>query len=60
MGASAEKLLIINKARGLEKHKGGKVVNKQDAGDRCILGWLRVAAPDQVDADCKAALKALQ
>jgi hypothetical protein len=58
-GASAEKLLLVNKARGAEKHKGGKIVNKTDAGDRCILGWLRLAKPEQVDADCKAALHML-
>jgi hypothetical protein len=59
-GVSAEKLLLVNKARGLEKHKGGKIVNEQDAGDRCILGWLRLMPPDQVAADCEAAIKPLK
>ncbi len=41
LGNTAEKLLIVTKARGLEKHKGGKVVNENDPGDLCILSWLR-------------------
>lgn len=51
-GQSAEELVIVRKARGVESHKGGKVVNEQDAGDRCILGWLRGDAPEAVEASC--------
>jgi len=59
-GASADKLLLVNKARGLERHKGGKIVNEQDAGDRCILNWLKLMPLDQVKADCDAAIAPLQ
>lgn len=59
-GASADKLLIVNKARGLERHKGGKIVNEQDAGDRCITGWLRLSPAAQVAADCNQAITPLK
>ena len=60
LGNSADELLIIRKARGLEKHKGGKVVNEADNADNCMLGWLRGDKPEVVQAECDAAIKALQ
>lgn len=60
LGNSADELLMIRKARGLEKHKGGKVVNEADHADNCMLGWLRGDKPDTVAAECAAAIAALQ
>jgi hypothetical protein len=40
-GQSAEELLIVRKARGIEGHKGGQIVKEGDPGDQCIVGWLR-------------------
>lgn len=59
-GASAEKLLLVTKARGLERHKGGKVVNEQDEGDRCILNWLKRRGEAVVAPDCLAAVNRLK
>lgn len=59
-GLSADKLLLVNKARGLERHKGGKIVNEQDAGDRCILSWLRLLPAAQVKAECDSAIQPLK
>ncbi len=58
-GSSAEKLLLINKARGTAAHKGGKVVNENDAADQCILGWIRRATYVQQQTSCCAALAQL-
>jgi len=60
LGASAEKLLLVTKARGLERHKGGKVVNEQDEGDRCILNWLKFREATVVGPDCQAAVDRLK
>jgi hypothetical protein len=57
LGNSAEELLIVRKARGLEKHKGGKVVNENDHGDLCILHWLR--GNDGAAEECQAAVEQL-
>ncbi|UQA57994.1 hypothetical protein [Polyangium aurulentum] len=59
-GLSADKLLLVNKARGLERHKGGKIVDEQDAGDRCILNWLRLLPADQVKTACDSAIQPLK
>ena len=59
-GSSAEKLLLVNKARGLEAHKGGIVVAENDPADRCILGWIKRLPPEQLKADCDAALAQLE
>ena len=58
-GNNAAELLIVAKARGQEKHKGGKIVNENDAGDKCLLGWLQgeqVVDPADVAAACADAL----
>lgn len=57
-GNTAEKLLIVSKARGLEKHKGGKVVNENDPGDLCILHWLR-NNEEGAAIECQAAVDQL-
>lgn len=59
MGASAEKLLIVQKARGVEAHKGGTVLTMGSAGDNCIAGWLRGDSEATVNAACKAAIAGL-
>lgn len=59
-GASAEKLLLVTKARGLERHKGGKVVNAQDEGDRCIVDWLKRRGEMVVEPSCTAAVEQLK
>jgi hypothetical protein len=59
LGNSADQLLMIKKARGLEKHKGGKVVNEADHGDNCMLGWLRGDKSDVVAKECDLAIKGL-
>lgn len=58
-GSSAENLLFIRKARGVEGHKGGKVVNELDAGDRCLVGWIRRVPVDVLAADCQLAVDIL-
>ncbi|MRG93525.1 hypothetical protein [Polyangium spumosum] len=60
LGSTADKLLLVNKARGLERHKGGKIVNEQDPGDLCILGWLGFKDAATVDAACTAAIEPLK
>jgi hypothetical protein len=60
LGAPADKLLLVQKARGLERHKGGKVVNLQDEGDRCILDWLKFRDDATVGASCAAAVERLK
>lgn len=58
LGTSAEQLLLIQKARGIEGHKGGKVVNEQDPGDRCLIGWIQRAA--DLETICAQAVEQLE
>jgi hypothetical protein len=58
-GQSAEKLLILQKARGVEGHKGGTIVVQGRPGDNCILGWLRGDKLADVAPHCQAAIGAL-
>ena len=37
---SAERLTMVRKPRGVEKHKGGQLMAQGDSLDRCIVGWL--------------------
>ena len=59
VGQSAEKLLVLQKARGVEGHKGGAIVSQGTAGDDCILGWLRGDPLSTVGPRCQAALGGL-
>ncbi len=62
-GASAEKLLVLQKARGIEGHKGGAVVVQGSEGDLCLLGWLQSGQHgnlDDVAPHCACALKQLE
>jgi len=58
-GASGELLLIVQKARGIEAHKGGQVVTQGSPGDNCIAGWLREDDSATVAAACQAAINGL-
>lgn len=58
-GQSAELLLIVQKARGIEAHKGGAVVKQGSKGDNCIAGWLRGDPPAMVADACQAAIDGL-
>jgi hypothetical protein len=58
-GASGELLLIVEKARGIEAHKGGQVVTEGSPGDNCIAGWLREDEPAMVAAACQTAIDGL-
>jgi hypothetical protein len=50
-GANPERLTFYRKARGLEEHKGGTIVQAGDPQDTCITSWLA----SHVDvAACKA------
>jgi hypothetical protein len=53
--AAPDTLLVVEKARAAERHKGGAVVKAGDDGDRCLTTWLDGA----VDAAaCARAAKA--
>src|SRR6185312_12256946 len=58
-GQSAELLLVVQKARGNEAHKGGAVVKQGSPGDNCIAGWLRGDDPAMVAAACQTAIGGL-
>ena len=55
-GQSAELLLVVQKARGIEGHKGGAVVKQGSSGDECIAGWLKGDDTATVAAACQAAI----
>ncbi len=58
-GQSAELLLVVQKARGNEAHKGGAVVKQGSAGDNCIAGGLRGDDPAMVASACQTAINGL-
>jgi hypothetical protein len=58
-GQSAELLLVVQKARGIEAHKGGAVVKPGSSGDNCIAGWLRGDDAATVAAACQQAIDVL-
>jgi hypothetical protein len=60
IGASADQLLLVNKMRGLERHKGGKVVVEQSPGDRCVLLWLKFKTAADVGPECTKAVDQLK
>jgi hypothetical protein len=53
-GANPERLTLVRKARGSEKHTGGAVVSPGDARDECILSWLDGATNATSCADALA------
>jgi hypothetical protein len=42
-GQNPERLTLIRKARGTEKHAGGAILIPGDVRDRCLLSWLEGA-----------------
>jgi hypothetical protein len=58
-GPTAEELLIVRKARGIEGHKGGAIVKESDEADQCIVGWLRGQSLAEVSVHCQNAIGAL-
>lgn len=58
-GQSVNKLLLVRKARGTEGHKGGKVFDPFDDGDKCVVGWLRGDNARAVRDACQRALDRL-
>jgi hypothetical protein len=52
-GVRPERLTLVRKARGLEKHEGGTIMNEGDPRDRCVTTWL-AGATDSVA--CSTAL----
>jgi hypothetical protein len=39
-GARPERLTLVRKARGSERHVGGSVFPKDSLGDQCLVAWL--------------------
>ncbi|HMY19116.1 MAG TPA: hypothetical protein PKA58_22475 [Polyangium sp.] len=60
IGASADKLLLVTKMRGLERHKGGQAVKEQSPGDRCVLNWLKFKSDTDVQPACTEAVNQLK
>ncbi len=42
-GQNPERLTLVRKARGTEKHAGGTILIPGDVRDRCLLSWLEGA-----------------
>jgi hypothetical protein len=51
-GADPERLSLIRKARGHERHKGGTLMNAGDNLDQCLNSWLTTKV---LEAPCRAA-----
>lgn len=58
-GNAVNTLLLVRKGRGQEGHKGGKVFDPWDDADRCVVGWLRGDAEENISKACAAALARL-
>ncbi len=58
-GQSADQLLVVEKALGVEAHKGGQVVTQGSPGYNCIAGWLKSDPPATVAAACQTAIQGL-
>jgi hypothetical protein len=52
-GANPERLTLVRKARGTEKHAGGAIVSVGDVRDVCITSWIAGATDETA---CAAAL----
>jgi hypothetical protein len=55
-GAAVERLSLVRKARGVERHKGGVRMKVNDDLDRCLLSWLAGSVAQTV---CEAAVHVL-
>lgn len=60
IGASADQLLLVNKMRGKERHKGGTAAAVQSPGDRCVLLWLKFKTAADVEPECTKAVDQLK
>jgi hypothetical protein len=61
-GASVDRLRLVGKPRNTIRHKGGRVVEEGDPGDRCIVGWISAVSEsdaDEVRKQCATALSQL-
>ncbi|HEX4334276.1 MAG TPA: hypothetical protein VH062_00095 [Polyangiaceae bacterium] len=54
-GKHPERLTVIRKARGTEKHTGGVVFAAGSDGDHCLTEWI-AGQTDQAGADCNNAI----
>ncbi len=54
-GRNPERLTLVRKARGAEKHTGGVVFAKGSDGDLCLIDWI-AAQGDQTTVDCDNAI----
>ena len=57
--ADPESVLLLEKARGIEGHKGGQVFDQGSPADSCVAGWLRGDAPAMVAQSCQTAIDGL-
>lgn len=57
LGQTADTLLIVRKARGIEGHKGGTLMNEGDPADKCIIGWLRSRGLTSFKGECEQAIE---
>jgi hypothetical protein len=53
-GANPERLTLVRKVRGLEKHTGGTIMAAGDERDRCIVSWLSGATDASACSDALA------
>jgi hypothetical protein len=53
-GKNPERLTLVQKARNTQAHKGGTIIVRGDAQDRCMLSWLTGTVDTQ---SCKDSLK---
>ena len=61
-GASVDRLRLVGKPRNTIRHKGGRVVEEGDPGDRCIVGWISAVSEsdaEEVRKQCATALSQL-
>jgi len=58
-GQAVNRMLLVQKARGQEGHKGGQVFNAFDDSDLCVVGWLRGDNEIAVAEACQKALAKL-
>jgi hypothetical protein len=57
--ADPEAVLLLEKARGIEAHKGGQVFDQGSPADDCVAGWLRGDDPGMVAQSCQTAIAGL-
>ncbi|MFO0589998.1 MAG: hypothetical protein U0441_20820 [Polyangiaceae bacterium] len=51
-GADPLRLLLLQKARGMDHHRPGAIIDANDAADKCIRTWLKGTTSETA---CKAA-----